>query len=61
MATITTHFMGKVQLDVHEFAKSRFELHVKHVKGWRPLFIFTAADIAKLFAKKQLTKRSKTR
>lgn len=56
MATISTHFKGKVQFDVHHFSSSRFELHVKHVKGWRPLFVFTAADLMKLFKTKRKIK-----
>lgn len=51
MATVSTHFKGSVRLDVHKLQDSRFELHVKHAKGWRPLFVLTAADIIKLFNK----------
>lgn len=61
MATVSTHFKGLVQFDVHKFKESRFELHVKHVKGWKPLFVFTAGDIMKLFKKKQLIKRTMNR
>jgi hypothetical protein len=59
MATISTQFKGLVRFDVHKFQDSRFELHVKHTKGWKPFLVFTAGDVMRLFSKKQLIKRKR--
>jgi len=56
MTTIATEFKGRVKLDVHHFANSRFELHVKHTKGWKPFIVVTAGDFMKLFNKRRKVK-----
>lgn len=52
-------FKGFVKFNSYNFSQSSIQFQVKHAKGWRTLFEFTAQDMVNLFTKKQLKRNKK--
>lgn len=57
MTTITTQFKIHASFNIKQLMRSKVGIQVLHVKGWRPLFEFTAEDMMKLLQKKVILKR----
>lgn len=45
MVVLSSYFRGAVHADFKHPSKSRVEVYFRHERGWKPLFILTAADL----------------
>lgn len=55
MTAVSAHFKLYAKFDWNNITKSKVQLQVKHVNGWRPVFEFTIEDMMK----KQIKRRKK--